>query len=647
MTPFDVTICADCLYKNPIKLMKKTDNKRNKIIRIRALLTTLVCTLIMGQSAVFAVPSPSAEELPNTEATSGVERGAFEVTKYELRATVSKDHSYDVTELISVNIPEQVQSMEFAIPSGNFRISDMEVENAAYASSKGADASTVKIVDPEKLSPGIHQYTIKYKIREFEDTDSTQDMFYFNVLLPEWKQPIGEVDIKVDFPEDFPWDDMQCYAGQFGVQDVNNRVEFKSYAASKTVSVKGEKIPENFGITLKAELPDGYWNGALNGSWVRIAILNIMGLMLIALSLMWLIGGRDPKIERTNETKPFDDIRPSDVGYIFDGETGIRDILMLIIDFARKGYLAISEYEPKRYRIIRKEEPVNEEKFCRNAYSILFEDVFKNRGIDMEELGDRLMRVRDAIRDDIAAGYGEVGSVSFTTLSRVFRLIGIVLAGTGVGVSNALTYRYQYLGINYIESITLGLIFAVVSYILAITIDRRDSTTLENNRLLEFFSVGVLMADAAYVAHGIASRAGSIVVATLFIIGCVFAVIFIIIMRARGRENAELAMRLRRLRQFINHPTPKELLENHLADENYYYKMLEYALAMGAEESWAISFLTLNVPEPKWYSDDIEGHAYSNLREETTTLDYARDLRTFLRTIETAFHELERRKHRR
>ena len=627
--------------------MKKTENERKKLIRATVLFSVIACALIIGMSAVFAAPGPSTEEAPGSDAASGAERGAFEVTKYELEAEVSKDHSYDVTELISVNIPEQVQSMEFAIPSGNFRISDLQVENTAYASSKGTDASTVTIVDPEKLSPGIHQYTIKYRIREFEDTDSAQDMFYFNALLPEWKQPIGEVDIKVDFPEDFPWDDMQCYAGQFGVQDVNNRVEFKSDAASKTVSVKGEKIPENFGITLKAELPDGYWNGALNGSWVRTAILNIMGLMLIALSLMWLIGGRDPKIERTNETKPFDDIRPSDVGYIFDGETGIRDILMLIIDFARKGYLAISEYEPKRYRIIRKEEPVNEEKFCRNAYSILFEDVFKNRGIDMEELGDRLMRVRDAIRDDIAAGYGEVGSVSFTTLSRVFRLIGIVLAGTGVGVSNALTYRYQYLGINYIESITLGLIFAVVSYILAITIDRRDSTTLENNRLLELFSVGVLMADAAYVAHGIASRAGSIVVATLFIIGCVFAVIFIIIMRARGRENAELAMRLRRLRQFINHPTPKELLENHLADENYYYKMLEYALAMGAEESWAISFLTLNVPEPKWYSDDIEGHAYSNLREETTTLDYARDLRTFLRTIETAFHELERRKHRR
>ena len=628
--------------------MKKKYTEAKKSIRRTVFITLVVIALVTGALfAGFAAPGPSSEETQSTDTASGVARGAFEVTKYELNATVSKDHSYDVTELISVNIPEQVQSMEFAIPSGNFRISNLEVENTAYSTSKQQETSTVTIVDPEKLTSGMHQYTIKYVIREFEDTDSTQDMFYFNALPPEWKQPIGELDIKVVFPEDFPWDDMQCYAGQFGVQDVNNRVEFTNDKTNKTVSIKGEKIPENFAVTIKDELPDGYWKGALNRAWVKGAILNILGLMLIALSVMWLIGGRNSKLSRTTETKPLDGIHPSEVGYIFDGDVGIRDILLLIIDFATKGYLSISEYEPKKYRIIRKEDPVNEEKYCRNAYNILFEDIYKNRAVEMEDLGDRLLRVKDAIKDDIAAGYGEAGSVSFTPLSRAFRIIGIILAGLVIGASNALTYRYQYFGINYVESIVVGLIFAAASYTLARTIDRRDSTTLENNRLLELFSGIVLIADMVYVSLGIARRTGSPMLAFAFAAACVLAVFFIIIMRARGRDNAELAMRIRRLRQFIYHPTPKELLENHLADKNYYYDMLQYALAMGAEESWAISFLTLNVPEPKWYSDDIEGHAYSNLRENMTTLDYARDLKTFLRTIETAFHELERRKHRR
>ena len=105
-------------------------------------------------------------------------------------------------------------------------------------------------------------------------------------------------------------------------------------------------------------------------------------------------------------------------------------------------------------------------------------------------------------------------------------------------------------------------------------------------------------------------------------------------MRARGKNNAVLVSRIRRLRNFIYHPTPKELLENHLADDQYYYDMMLYALAFGAEESWAISFLTLEVPEPEWYIDDIEGQAFSNLRGTPSTIDYARDFRSFIRTFE-------------
>ena len=75
--------------------------------------------------------------------------------------------------------------------------------------------------------------------------------------------------------------------------------------------------------------------------------------------------------------------------------------------------------------------------------------------------------------------------------------------------------------------------------------------------------------------------------------------------------------------------------------------MMIYALAVGGEEAWAISFLTLDVPEPDWYTEDIEGHAFTNLRGKSTTIDYARDLRSFVRTVENAYNDMERRRGRR
>ncbi|MBO5513321.1 MAG: hypothetical protein J5961_01865, partial [Mogibacterium sp.] len=155
----------------------------------RALLLALVfvfsfMALVAADTAgVKAAPEDSAD---NVVQMSGVQAGAYEVTTYTLRATVQKDHSYNVTETIGVNIPDQLQSIEFAIPSGNFRVSDVMVDSSSYNAGNSQTASTVSITDPEKLSAGTHEYTISYRIREYQDKDRTRDIFYCYALLPEW-----------------------------------------------------------------------------------------------------------------------------------------------------------------------------------------------------------------------------------------------------------------------------------------------------------------------------------------------------------------------------------------------------------------------------------------------------------------------------
>ena len=620
--------------------MKKRQAFRNNLKVIYFILLAALAIV-----ALFAVDSfiEKPEDKAVEEAVLG---GAYEVTDYDMNVIVGKDHSYEVEHKLTVDIPKQLQMIRVTIPSGNFRVYDANVEDTAAYADITSDSSRIAIVDPLKLDEGRKIFNIRYKIKEFEDRDYTQDLVYCDVLPPEWKQPIGNLNIKVSLPDDFPWDDIQCYAGQFGVQDVNNKVSFEANESTKTITLKGEKIPENYGITLKSDLPNGYWEGALNGSWVITAITAIAAVLLLALMALWFIGGRDPKVEKTSETKPIENIPPSEIGYIFNSEVGIRDILLLLFEFGRKGYLAISEYEPKRYRIYRKEEPVGEEKMYRNAYNILFEDVYKNRAVEMEDLGERLARILETIRDDIAAGYSTADQLSFTPLSRIFRYVSGGLLSIAIAAANALSYRYEYLQVGYVESLILAVITAGSLYLLCRAIDKRESQTDERNILMEIFGSLLVIGAVAYVATGIFRRIRISYLALGFMVACLVSVVFIVLMRARGRENAELVMKLRQLREFIYHPTPKELLENHLADENYYYDMLQYALAAGAEESWAISFLTLNVPEPSWYSHEVEGYTLSNIREDENTLDYARDLKTFMRTIEHAFAEYIRQRRR-
>ena len=619
--------------------MNKRNSARNNIKIIYFVLLAALAVV-----ALFAVENlllPQEERVPEDDAVLG---GAYEVVDYAMNVDVLKDHSYDVEHKLTVAIPKQLQIIRVTIPSGNYRIYDVDVEDTAAYADITSDSSRIVIVDPLKLSEGTKTFTIHYTVKEFEDRDASQDLFYFDALPPEWKQPIGNLEINVKFPDDFPWDDIQCYAGQFGVQDVNNKVTFKAKKSDKTVSLKGEKIPENYGVTLKSDLPNGYWTGALNGSWVLTAITAITAAMLIALIALWFVGGRDPKVEKSVENKPIENIPPSEIGYVFNSEVGIRDIILLLFEFGRKGYLAISEYEPKRYRIYRKEEPVGEERMYRNAYNILFEDVYKDRAVEMEDLGERLARILESIRDNIAAGYATSDREAFTPLSRIFRYVSGGLLALIVAVANALSYRYEYLQVNIAESLILAVITAASMYMLCAAVDKRESQTDERNILMELFGAILVVGCIAYASTGIFRRTGMTPLALGFMAACLVSIFFVIIMRARGKENAELVTRLRQLREFIYHPTPKDLLENHMADKNYYYDMLQYALAIGAEEAWAISFLTLDVPQPDWYSHEVEGHTLSNIREDESTVDYARDLKTFMRTIENAFAEFMRQR---
>ena len=620
-------------------------NRKHLSVLIKAAAMIAAVLLVLGCSQpVFAYRAGESSAAAPT--VGGVSGGAYEVTGYEMKTVVGKDHSYSVELKVTVNIPDTLRKIEFAVPSGSFRLRGVETDGLISSLRTSPEGSYIVIEDPQALTVGIHEYNIRYKILEFEDRDQERDVLYYNVLLPQWKQPIAAMEATVDFPEDFPLEDLKYYSGQFGVQDSDNRVTFEQ-KKSGTLLIEGQHIPENYGVTLKAELPDGYWEGALNGIWAIFAMILVMGSVVLILLIMWIIGGRDPKIKRIRQTKPVEGVSPVELGYAFNKEFSIRDLVRLILYFGMKGYLKISEYEPKRYRLYRLNDPEGEEKLIRNAYSVLFENIYRNRALDMDDIGDRLQRIESTIRDDVAAGFASEDMQAFTPLSKAFRIAGLVLFGAGVAVTNGLKYSYQYISINYAESILFGIAAALLAAALCVTVDRRESSSGEIGKTMEFITGLLIFALMAYIATDIVRDTGHLIGGVLVLILAAVAVFFIVIMRARGKGNAMLMMQFRELRRFISHPTPKELLENYLADPNYYYDMLLYALTFGAEESWAVSFLTLDVPEPEWYSDDIEGHAFSNLKEKPETVDYARDIRSFVRTIEGAYEEMQRRRRKR
>lgn len=600
---------------------------RDKLIRYFIAFTLVLAIVASGLIA-------------STKVANAASAMAYELVKYDLNTEVYKDHSYKVTEKITVVMPEDQKSLDVALPSGNYQVADVKVKGTSSTVSNGNSGRTLTINDEKKLKKGKHVFEITYTIKEYAERTEEYDIFFYDALLPEWKVPIGNLSIKVSFPDDFPWNDMKYYAGQFGVATNSAKLAYKADPLTKTVTITGNKIPENFSVTLKAQLPDGYWENPLDrtsaGYLIAIQLLVVLFLGL----LMWLIGGRDPKVTKTLETHPIEGVLPSDITYIYEGKVRIRDIIALIVYMGTKGYLKISEYAPKKYRLFRMDDPKSEPRFVRNVYNQLFEGVYENRSIDMDELGPRLRRALDKASLDVAAGYSDKSMASQTMLSKIFRILSIILTSLAIATIPILTDVYMYVEIGYAQPI----IYGVLAALMLISICRRVDTKYDLDDSHYYFGMGL-----SFIGYSLAvilplyhfvSESGMYLVALGALVLAYLNVFICAIMPARARGNAELAMRLSILRKFMYRAKWTHVEEFYKENKDYYYDMFPYALIFSALEAWAKTFSHFDVKAPEWYSDDIEGHAESILRENPTSIDYARDIRSFARTMEDSYYAM-------
>ncbi len=300
-------------------------------------------------------------------------------------------------------------------------------------------------------------------------------------------------------------------------------------------------------------------------------------------------------------------------------------------------------YEPKKYRLYRLEEPTNEARHIRSAYNILFEDVYPGRALEMEDIGGRIKRIKDSIREDVAAGYSSKEMLSIKPISKVFRTIGIILLSLGLGIANAMRYSYAYLPINYIETVSVVVLTAIFAVYMCVIKEKKYSSSNPSYFPLMVITTALLTLITVYIAIKTLAMTGAWLEVIIMLLASLISIFLISIMRARGKDNAVLTSKLMQLRQFIYHPDPRDLLQNHLADKNYYYEMMPYAILFGGSSSWAISFLRMNLPEPEWYKDEREEGGFTVTNTKPTTVEYAQDIVTFCRTIEDAYHNMKKR----
>lgn len=607
---------------------KKTFSKHNKFVIFMIAFFVFFNIFLYGlESQIYAA----------SDTTS------YEIKSYDLNVEVKKNHNYVVNKKIEVYLPQDRDSLSFDIPGGKYRVSKVSVKGVDYKLEKADAKYHINLVQTNKLKKGTHTFNISYTLQEYMDKNSNYDLFYLNALSSDWEVPIQKLRLTLKLPEDFKWDDLQYYAGQFGTQDVSNKMSHR--IDGNTVIMTGEMIPADFGITFKAELPDGYWVNPLNNEWTINFALLLFLVTATAVLIFWIIGGRDPKFKKKRLPKPIEGISTADVAYIFNGHLSIRDLVPLLVRLGIGGSLKIVEYRPKKYRMFKESAPTtDEDRYIRSIYSSLFEDTYEGRAIEMDDIGKHLHRILHNVEASVASGYSAKNMHARTRLSSVLRVLSIAFASVVSALVPILTQMYQYE-----EQIKIGksVGILIISIVLLVLITHRfdlryDMDTKQYRASMGLYTVLYVML-IGYVGYLIYICSKSIVVPVLMILLGFFMMIMTCLMTARAHENARLANRILGMRNFMDSSDPLELVALQNEDPNYYYHMIPYAMQFSQLEQWAGKFKNIKIEPPAWFESEFEGHSIHNTVESDDVETIAKSLHQFERTMESEYNAMTRR----
>lgn len=579
-----------------------------------------------------------------TDSFGATKDNSYEINNYDFKAVVKKNHTYEVTKQITVNLPNNLSEISFDVPAGNYIINDVDVKGTDFSLAKNGSKYNIVIKDKKQLRKGSHTFKITYIVKEFAEKNKNYDLFYLTALSPDWEVPIQNYKFTLVLPKDFPWDDLQYYAGQFGSQDVSNKMSYS--IDGNTITMSGSLIPSDFGITFKAELPDGYWKDPLNNEWT-IGLGGVLFIAAATLSLiLWLAGGRDPKFKKKVISNPIDGISTADVAYVFNGKLSIRDIVPLIVRLGISGCLKIVEYAPKKYKLVKLSTPsIDEDRYIRAIYGELFEDVYEGRAVEMEDIGVKLKRTLIDVESSVASGYSSREMRASTRISKLFRYVSIVAISLAIATIPVLVSMYMYE-----EEIKYGLpagLF-VLSVLILNIITRRFDLRYDMDWKHFKFSISMYSAlyvsELVYVGYLVYKCNKSLMIPLLILVAGAFAAMMSCLMAARARENARLSNRMMGMRNFIEEAQPRDIAIMLQSNPEYFYEMLPYAMQFSQYEIWAQKFRGFKVTAPEWFEIVTEGRtsmaSVSNGDVETLT----RELYQFERTIESVYNVINRRR---
>jgi len=217
----------------------------------------------------------------------------------------------------------------------------------------------IKIGDASKYVTGQQVYNIKYEVKGAINYFSDHDELYWNVAGTGWPYAIEKASATVHLPQALETNQIQktCYTGTLGSKagDCQSSIvdsQTVSYSANNTLGANQDLTivlgwPKGIvAVAEKVESTKGF-------AFFTLGYLQVLApvIVLLIMLFLWYTRGRDPAKRKAVYPiyEPPDNLKPGEMGVVYDESADPKDISATIISLAARGYFKIKRIEKKKF----------------------------------------------------------------------------------------------------------------------------------------------------------------------------------------------------------------------------------------------------------------------------------------------------------
>lgn len=494
----------------------------------------------------------------------------------------------------------------YIFPVKNFNIlSDDEVN--VSTSSDGIKA----IIGTEgDYITGAKQYRYSYEVHTQDlglknKLGEPYDLLYFNIVSRNWEFGFEKVQFSVTFPRSIT-EDVNLYA-------TTENIAVDYAVRSRILTGSYNNLPVGEGLTLEMNLRDGYFNYPSN-DYTFIPAVAILLISLLSIILFPVLGKEYPVIE-TVEFKGSSNISSAEAGYIFRGHNNSQDIISLIVYWASKGYLKLTELDENGDTI--QIDKIKNLKSENEAEHAIFNQLFiKGDTTSTAELTNKfsptiqygITHVGDRFRKSNLSQIFNGNSSFYKGFSSVMLILFAALLGGALG------YRLIPITTYFMIGGAIGLFVGIVMVVLAIFTFSKDGISTRNRSMVPGLIFAIMIGLVSFFAYDNYLKSD---VSSLLYFGSVIIVVIALAAIANMGKRTKYGVarygEILGLKRFIETAEVERIKMFAEETPSLFYDLLPYTYILGLTDIWMKKFETIKIEQPDWYQSSTPGNIYRDI----------------------------------